>query len=85
LVRRTGGLADTVTDADPASVAAGRATGFLFDAATPQAFERCARRALAAWQDAGGWQALMRSAMAQKLGWDGPARDYLALYRQALG
>ena len=85
LVRRTGGLADTVTDADPASIAAGRATGFVFDAATPQAFERCARRALTAWQDASGWQALMRTAMARKLGWDGPARDYLALYRQAQG
>lgn len=84
LVRRTGGLADTVTDADPASVAAGQATGFVFDAATPQAFEHGARRALQAWQDPAGWQTLMRRAMAQPLGWDGPARDYLALYAQAL-
>jgi starch synthase len=83
LVRRVGGLADTVTDADPASVAAGRATGFVFEAALPSAFERCVRRALASFQDRTQWQRLMRSAMAQELGWAGPARDYLALYQQA--
>lgn len=83
LVRRVGGLADTVTDADPASVAAGRATGFVFEAALPAAFEHCVRRALASFQDRRQWQGLMRSAMARELGWAGPARDYLALYQQA--
>jgi starch synthase len=35
IVRRVGGLADTVVDADEAALAAGTATGFSFGAATP--------------------------------------------------
>ncbi len=80
LVRRVGGLADTVIDADPATLASGRATGFVFDLAVPAAFERCVRRALAAYQNADTWHGLMRSAMGQPLGWAGPARAYLDLY-----
>ncbi len=80
LVRRVGGLADTVVDADPASLASGRATGFVFDLAVPAAFERCVRRAQQAYQNADTWRGLMRTAMAQPLGWGGPARAYLDLY-----
>ena len=61
-----------------------RQTGFVFDAATPGAFEAAVRRALALKADAAAWQVLMRRGMAQDLSWAGPARDYLALYRQAL-
>lgn len=75
VVRRVGGLADTVKD---------EATGFVFDAATPAAFERAVQRALEAFRQPGRWQALMRSAMAERLSWDGPAREYLALYTGAL-
>ena len=85
VVRRVGGLADTVVDAAAgaaASPSAG-ATGFVFDAATPAAFERCVKRALALHRTPAAWQALMQRAMAQPLSWQGPARDYLALYRQA--
>jgi starch synthase len=84
IVRRVGGLADTVVDADSASLAADRATGFVFDAATPAAFERCVLRAAGARRQPGLWQQLMARAMAQPLQWDGPACDYLALYTQAL-
>ena len=87
LVRRVGGLADTVTDAVPASgrpVDAARQTGFQFDAATPGALEACLHRALALHRQPGAWQAVMGRGMAQDLSWAGPARDYLALYRQAL-
>ena len=82
LVRRVGGLADTVVETD-ASGAADRQTGFMFDAATPTAFEACARRALALKRDASAWQAVMRRGMSQDLSWAGPAREYLALYLQA--
>jgi starch synthase len=84
IVRRVGGLADTVTDADPGTVAGGTATGFVFDRAVPAAFEACVRRAIAARKDPPLWRALMRTAMARPLGWAGPARDYMALYAQAL-
>ena len=78
LVRRVGGLADTVADGT-----AGQ-TGFAFDAATPGALEACLQRALAARRNPADWAAMMARGMAQDLSWAGPARDYLALYRQAL-
>jgi starch synthase len=55
----------------------------MFDAATPTAFEACARRALALKRDASAWQAVMRRGMSEDLSWAGPAREYLALYLQA--
>ena len=79
VVRRVGGLADTVTDGDAA-----HQTGFVFDAATPGAFESAVRRAQAMRRDPVAWQALMRHGMAQDLSWAGPAQAYLALYGQAL-
>ena len=82
VVRRVGGLADTVLDA--ADVGEDGATGFVFDAAEPWAFEACVRRALQARRQPSTWAAMMRRAMAQSLSWDGPARAYRELYGQAL-
>jgi len=80
IVRRVGGLADTVTDATPSAMAEGRATGFSFDAATPAALESAIMRARDVRRDAVAWRALMVTAMSQPLSWDGPARAYLDLY-----
>ena len=74
IVRRVGGLGDTVND--------GR-TGIVFDAATPAAFEAAVRRAITLRQDNAAWTAMMRAGMAQELSWARPARDYLALYAEA--
>jgi starch synthase len=78
LVRRVGGLADTVCDGPPE-----RQTGFVFDAATPAALEACVLRALALRRNAAAWTAVLQRGMAQDLSWAGPARAYLALYAQA--
>ncbi|MBL8349239.1 MAG: glycogen synthase GlgA [Burkholderiaceae bacterium] len=83
VVRRVGGLADTVVDADGHG-SAGRQTGFVFDIATPAAFEAAVRRAAALRRDADAWEAVMRRGMSQDLSWAGAARDYLALYRRAV-
>jgi starch synthase len=80
IVRRVGGLADTVVDADTDAQRDDRATGFVFDAATPAALEHAVERALAHYRDA-GWQRTMRRAMAQDFSWDHAAGEYLALYR----
>ena len=79
IVRRVGGLADTVRD-DAADSAADAATGFLFDAATPQALERAVMRAAATKTEGKGWRTRMATAMAEPLSWDVPAQAYLALY-----
>ena len=47
VVRRTGGLADTVVDATEATLADGTATGFAFDDETPEALLGAVRRAVA--------------------------------------
>lgn len=84
LVRRVGGLADTVTDANDAALAADIATGFVFDSATPAALLQAARRALALHRQPVQWHKLMKRAMAQDFSWDGAAAHYAALYRELL-
>lgn len=90
IVRRVGGLADTVTDAadvvpgTSAEAADDAATGFVFDAATPGALALAVQRAVQMRRHAPQrWRQRQQRAMAQPLGWDGPARQYLALYRAA--
>jgi starch synthase len=80
IVRRVGGLADTVTDASPQNLAAGTATGFTFDAATPSALVRCVGRAVESRKNPDQWGATVAAAMARELSWAGPAAQYLALY-----
>lgn len=78
VVRRVGGLADTVFDA---SLPDGN--GFTFDDAAPQALADALRRARALQADPARWQALQRRGMAADLSWRGPARAYLDLYADA--
>jgi starch synthase len=83
IVRRVGGLADTVADAgdgDSAEMGASGGTGFVFDAATSAALELTLQRAVKAFDETTRWAGLMQRAMAQDFSWDGAARKYLALY-----
>ena len=85
VVRRVGGLADTVVDASDDNLRAGRATGFSFDAATPTALAAALQRAAEAHADPLRWAALMQRAMAQDFSWQGAATQYMALYRSLSG
>ena len=80
LVRRTGGLADTVVDATDATLADGTTTGFVFDDASTPAFMAALARALALYSDRAAWTRLQRRAMTRDFSWAGAARRYLALY-----
>lgn len=80
LVRRTGGLADTVVNADDPAVAAGRATGFSFDFATPEALAGTLAWAFDAYRRPRRWTAIRKAAMAADFGWDRSAAAYLDLY-----
>ncbi|MBI5462047.1 MAG: glycogen synthase GlgA [Gammaproteobacteria bacterium] len=81
IVRHTGGLADTVVDATPASLDAGTATGFVFDAATPEALLACIDRALHLYIQRTAWTRAVKTAMAQDFSWTRSAQRYLDLYR----
>jgi starch synthase len=84
LVHRVGGLADTVVDAGDEALRADRATGFVFDAATPAALEAAIARVLALYRLPRAWQQVMRRAMAQDFSWERAAQQYLELYREAI-
>jgi starch synthase len=84
VVRRTGGLADTVVDADRDRLETGTATGFVFHEAEPEALYGCLQRALALYRKPDAWRRMMDTAMAQDFSWERSARNYLDLYRDAL-
>lgn len=81
IVRRTGGLADTVEDAD---ASAEKGTGFAFVAPTVAAFLEACRRALAAFADKPRFAAIQRRGMSRDDSWDVPAREYVKLYEELL-
>ncbi|HEY7653392.1 MAG TPA: glycogen synthase GlgA [Methylomirabilota bacterium] len=81
VVRRTGGLADTVTEFDPARRTG---TGFIFDPFTAEALLATVRRAASTYRQPSVWKALVRNAMAEDFSWDASAREYVTLYRKAL-
>jgi len=76
VVRRTGGLADTVIDASRGK----DGTGFLFEAATSLALSGAVSRALAVYRKRPAWRVLQRRAMEQDFSWTRAAREYLDLY-----
>ena len=61
VVARTGGLADTVIDANEAAIAAGVATGFQFTSANADAFMQAIRRVVALHADQAGMVCRCRS------------------------
>jgi starch synthase len=82
LVRRVGGLADTVVDATSINLAEDSATGFAFDEASRQALTSAIARATNLFRERKLWAQVMRRAMAQDFSWEAAARKYVALYRE---
>jgi starch synthase len=82
IVRRTGGLADTVVDANPATLADGSATGFAFDAETLDSLLAAIGRATALYADQPSWRRVMHEAMTRDFSWNAAAREYAELYRE---
>jgi len=81
VVHATGGLADSVTDTTPASLADGTATGFVFHSPKSAAFFAAVRRAVQAWGRRELWARLQRNGMARDFSWTASAQRYLTLYR----
>jgi starch synthase len=85
IVRHTGGLADTVVDVTPESLADGSATGFHFKEATSTALWGAVERALDFYQHSQAhWQRLAITGMQQDLSWASSAEHYQHLYLKAL-
>ncbi len=83
IVRRTGGLTDTVTDLGASSGA--RGTGIVFEDATSAGVAAAIRRALALFPQPQPFEDARLACMAQDFSWNRSAEAYVHLYRQALG
>lgn len=81
VVRRVGGLADTVEQADAST---GSGTGVVFDHYDSQAVGWALGRALSMHLDRRGWQTIQKNGMAIDNSWQERAGEYLQLYQRAI-
>lgn len=81
VVARTGGLADTVVDANHAALAAGVATGFQFEPGSGDALAEAVRRLAEVFADRQAWTAMQKQAMKADVSWEASARAYVRLFR----
>ena len=75
IVRRVGGLADTVEHG---------VTGLVFDRYAPDALVETVQAAVRLYRDGAAWQRRVRAAMERDFGWAGPVRGYDEVYRAAM-
>ena len=81
VVRRTGGLADTICDPDQCS----DATGFSFDSYTSSALWQTMLRAVRTREDhKEEWERMVRRGMAADFSWQHSALEYEDLYRRGI-
>jgi starch synthase len=76
VVRKTGGLADTVKE---------QITGFLFNNYSKEEFWSAILKSVSFYKDKKKWDRLIKNAMAQDFSWERSAKEYLFLYGQLAG
>jgi starch synthase len=81
IVRRTGGLADSVQRYDPAT---GSGTGVMFDPFTVAALEAAIESALDLYTQPSHWTRMVRNGMAQDFSWQRQGGHYVALFERLL-
>jgi len=81
IVRQTGGLNDTVTEAH-ASEEGGN--GFCFQSQQPQALADAVERALGFYRNGAKWEPLQKRVMGIDFSWSHSAREYLRLYERLI-
>jgi len=81
IVNATGGLKDSVVDADldPA-----QGTGFVMRSQDGQGFADAVARAFRAYGDKPRWERIVRNGMGRDFGWERSAREYESVYERAL-
>ncbi len=79
IVRRTGGLADSVQTWEPATRSG---TGIVFNDFDAPAMRWALGRALDLFEDQEAWQQIMRNGMAQDFSWEIQGQEYVRLYEE---
>lgn len=82
VVAATGGLADSVINANVMAQSLNAATGFQFHPVDAMAFGHCLRTVSALFRDKAGWTRLQKRGMKQNLGWEASSAAYAALYER---
>lgn len=82
IVRRTGGLADTVVHFRPSTVKSRCATGFHFIEASTDSLLSALLLSLHVYKERQTWQSLIHAGMITDLSWDRSAKLYVDLYRE---
>ena len=85
VVRHTGGLADTIVNADEQSLHEQTANGFSFEPFHPGALEEALRRAITAFHQPEIWESLVQTGMRQDWSWARSAGQYISLYEETPG
>lgn len=81
IVRRVGGLVDTVSNYNPRT---NRGNGFSFSSFNPYSLYATIIRALENYRHETVWHELIVRVMRESNSWEIPAKKYIALYRKAL-
>lgn len=81
VVSRTGGLADTVIDANLAARQAGVATGVQFDGVRWQTLADALTRTVQLFHNPAAWRSLQRAGMGADFSWTGSGKAYADLYK----
>ena len=85
VVRSTGGLADTVVQANKNTLINGTANGFLFEDFTASALHDALSEAIHMYEnDFDSWGNLVKAGMSQDWSWAAGARKYERLYQQTV-
>ncbi|MEO9339925.1 glycogen synthase GlgA [Mesorhizobium sp. SB112] len=84
IVARTGGLADTIIDANEAALSAGVATGFQFAPESGEALFHAIRNAIAAFSEPSIWAGVQKQGMKADVSWDRSAAKYAEIYRSLI-
>jgi starch synthase len=86
VVARTGGLADTVIDANEAALSAGVATGFQFSPVDEPSLQNALQRAGQLFDTSPAeWTKLQSNGMSADVSWERSAAHYAGLYKQMKG
>ncbi|MGD2118480.1 MAG: glycogen synthase GlgA [Chromatiales bacterium] len=83
VVRKTGGLADTVIHADEDSIKQKTASGVVFDTANEASLSEALLHAISLYGDARIWPQIMQAGMQQDFSWDRSAQQYVKIYQRA--
>jgi len=81
IVRKTGGLADSVVDYDPANKTG---TGFVFEKFDNRAFYGVMVRAIETYRYPEFWRDIQKRAMKADFSWTKSAREYVGLFKKAI-